>query len=262
MSKELTYASYLQIDDLLSLQSPRSAPAEHDEMLFIVIHQTYELWFKQLLHELEKVRRDFNNNAVFEAIHTFKRCRTIVKTLVGQVDILETMTPRSFSSFRERLDKASGFQSYQFREMEFFLGYKRAELAKHFKEGTKARDILKRRLAEPSLVHAFYNLLCRYDFTLPNELVERDNSEPNVPNEDVQNKLVSLYEEHPSLGILFELMTDFDEGLQEWRYRHVMLVARTIGAKHGTGGSLGVEFLKRSLFLPVFADLWAIRHRF
>lgn len=262
MSNELTYASYLQIDDLLSLQHPRSSPAEHDEMLFIVIHQAYELWFKQLIHEMEKVKLNFFENEVFEAIHTFKRCRTIVKTLVGQVDILETMTPRSFSSFRDRLDKASGFQSYQYRELEFFLGYKRGELIRHFKEGTKGRQILEKRLNEPSLVNAFYTLLEKYNFTIPEELLNREVTEPNIPHEKVQDKLVELYEIHPPLGILFELMTDFDEGLQEWRYRHVMLVARTIGAKHGTGGSLGVEFLKRSLFLPVFADLWAIRHRF
>src|SRR5262245_23265702 len=124
----LTYADYLQLDRLLELQSPRSNPPEHDEMLFIVTHQTYELWFKQILHELGKVQSDFVENRLYEAIHTMKRLRTIMKILVAQLDILETMTPMSFTSFRDRLDTASGFQSFQFREMEYVLGYKRGEM--------------------------------------------------------------------------------------------------------------------------------------
>src|ERR671934_467854 len=121
----LTYANYLDLEKLLTLQNPRSSPPEHDETLFIIIHQTYELWFKQLLHECEKINHDFSVGDLFGAIHTFKRVRTIMKTLVQQVDILETMTPTSFSSFRDRLETASGFQSVQFREMEFALRYKR-----------------------------------------------------------------------------------------------------------------------------------------
>ena len=129
----LTYANYLDLEKLLTLQNPRSTPAEHDEMLFIIIHQTYELWFKQLLHEFEKIKRDFSAGDLFGAIHSFKRTRTIMKTLVGQIDILETMTPSSFSSFRDRLETASGFQSVQFRELEFLLGYKRAVALAHVK---------------------------------------------------------------------------------------------------------------------------------
>src|SRR5262249_7781165 len=122
---ELTYASYLDLGKLLALQKPRSSPPEHDETLFIIIHQTYELWFKQLLHEFDKIKSDFSAGDLFGAIHRFKRTRTIMKVLVAQVDILETMTPSSFSSFRDRLETPSGFQSVQFREMEFALGYKR-----------------------------------------------------------------------------------------------------------------------------------------
>src|SRR5262245_14694469 len=124
----LTYGKYLHIDELMNLQQPRSEPAEHDEYLFIIIHQTYELWFKLLFIELEKVKADFSAGQTFPAISTLKRCRTIMKTLVGQVDILETMTPVSFVSFRDRLDTASGFQSVQFRALEFMLGYKRPEM--------------------------------------------------------------------------------------------------------------------------------------
>src|SRR6185295_9652750 len=122
---ELTYASYLELESLLELQNPRSDPPEHDEMLFIVIHQTYELWFKLVLHELDRLKAELSAGDLFGSIATLKRVRTVVKTLVSQVDILETMTPMSFSSFRDRLDKASGFQSVQFREVEFALGYKR-----------------------------------------------------------------------------------------------------------------------------------------
>jgi tryptophan 2,3-dioxygenase len=128
MPTPLTYSNYLQLPRLLDLQEPRSTPPEHDEMLFIVIHQVYELWFKLILHETDKVKRDFSANDLYGAITTWKRLRTILKTLVAQVDILETMTPLSFSSFRDRLDTASGFQSFQFREIEFVYGYKRSQV--------------------------------------------------------------------------------------------------------------------------------------
>lgn len=257
----LTYSSYLKLEELLSLQRPRSTPPEHDEMLFIVIHQVYELWFKLLLHELDKVNRDFSAGELYGAIHTFKRARTVMKTLVGQLDILETMTPMSFTSFRDRLESASGFQSAQYREVEYLLGYKRPDMLKHLPADARAVAPLERRLGEPSVVDHFYDFLERRGAVIPQRLRCKPPNEPNEPDADVQEAILWLYKGEPSLAILFELMTDFDEGLQEWRYRHVKLVERTIGAKHGTGGSLGVEFLKQSLFKPAFPDLWAIRHR-
>jgi tryptophan 2,3-dioxygenase len=257
----LTYNSYLKLDELLSLQEPRSNPPEHDEYLFIVIHQTYELWFKLMLIELERIKWAFSANLPWEAVHTFKRVRTIMKTLVAQVDILETMTPMSFTSFRDRLDTASGFQSVQFRELEFMLGYKRAQVMNYHAEGSPARRALERRLAERSVVDHFYDFLVHQGATVPQALRARDPREGTIPDATVQEDLFHLYKTRPELAGLFELMTDFDEGLQEWRYRHIKLVERTIGAKRGTGGSLGVEFLKKSLFEPVFPDLWAIRHR-
>src|SRR5262245_3876057 len=256
----LTYADYRSIDQLLGLQRPRSTPPEHDEMLFIVIHQTYELWFRQLLHEFEKVKADFTAGDLYGAIHTFKRCRTIMKTLVGQIDVLETMTPMSFTSFRDRLDTASGFQSTQFRELEFLLGYKRGEMLKYVPEGSPARATLERRLRERSVYDHFYDFLATRGAAIPDDLRKRDPALPTAADERVQAEILRLYKTSPDVAILFELMTDYDEGAQEWRYRHVKLVERTIGAKKGTGGSLGVEFLKRSLFLPIFPDLWAIRH--
>ena len=257
----LTYWSYLQLDKLLDLQRPLSNPPEHDEALFIVIHQTYELWFKLMLHELDKAKRDLSAGDLYAAIHTFKRVRTVMKTLVQQVDILETMTPMSFTSFRDRLDTASGFQSALFRELEFLLGYKRHEMLKHVAEDAPRRDEIERRLAERSLVDHFYDFLECHGVHIAPQLRAKDVTLSTQPDVTVQDGLFELYKNHPDIAILFELMTDFDEGLQEWRYRHVKLVERTIGAKRGTGGSLGVEFLKESLFKSIFPDLWAIRHR-
>src|SRR6266513_2447773 len=231
----LTYANYLDLEKLLTLQNPRSSPAEHDEMLFIIIHQTYELWFK--------------------------RTRTIMKTLVHQIDILETMTPSSFSSFRDRLETASGFQSIQFRELEFLLGYKRASTLAYVKPDFPGYDRMQQRLVERTVIDHFYDFLETRGANIPEELKNRDIAQANEPNEQVQREILRLYKTSPEMSILFELMTDFDEGLQEWRYRHIKLVERTIGAKKGTGGSPGVPFLKESLFKPIFHDLWAIRHK-
>jgi len=256
----LTYASYLRLPDLLDLQEPRSTPPEHDEMLFIVIHQVYELWFKLLLHEADKARRDFSADDLYGALHTFKRMRTIMKTLVAQVDILETMTPRSFSSFRDRLDTASGFQSAQYRELEFVFGYKRPGVTAAIPEAGGARTEAERRHGERTVVDHFYEFLRYRGLAVPDALFARDVRQPIEPSPALQEEILRAYAEQPDLVILFELMTDFDEGLQEWRYRHVKLVERTIGAKHGTGGSAGVEFLKRSLFVQLFPDLWAVRH--
>lgn len=258
----LTYSDYLKVDALLGLQEARSDPPEHDEMLFIVVHQTYELWFKLLLHELDKIKRDLSGGDLFEAIPTFRRVRTVMKTLVEQIDVIETMTPMSFSGFRERLDTASGFQSAQFRELEFMLGYKRPAMLKYFPLDRPDHARLVRRLGEPSVVDSFYDFLEHHGATIPAALRQRDECAATQPDKQVQAGLLAMYRDKSrgQIAILFELMTDFDEGFQEWRYRHIKLVERTIGSKKGTGGSLGVAFLKESLFVPIFPDLWAIRH--
>lgn len=240
----LTYSEYLKLDALLQLQQPRSQPEEHDEMLFIVVHQVYELWFKLLLHEVDRCKQELTANDLFAAIARFKRLRTVLKTLVEQLDVLETMTPLSFLAFRDRLESASGFQSAQFRMLEFALGQKRPEMLEHYEKEGALHAALKRRLDERSLVDHFGDFLAQRGV-----------------GAEVQEGLVRLYRERPDVAILLELMTDFDEGLQEWRYRHVKMVERTIGNKRGTGGSAGVEYLRQTLFKPVFPDLWAIRHR-
>src|SRR5436309_1822016 len=149
---ELTYSTYLHLDQLLKLQQPRSDPPEHDEILFIIVHQAYELWFKLQLHEFDKIKNDFSQNQLYGAIASFKRTRTIMKMMVEQVDIVETLTPMSFNSFRDRLEHASGFQSSQFREFEFVLGYKRANMLKYQTPNTPAYERLVQRLHEPSVV--------------------------------------------------------------------------------------------------------------
>ena len=259
--QELTYSSYLELDDILGAQHPRSNPPEHDEMLFIVIHQVYELWFKLVLHELDALKGCLSANRLWEAVHTLKRVRMVIKTLVGQVDILETMTPMSFSSFRDRLDRASGLQSVQFREVEFCLGLKRATLLDGIAPGTPHREHLARRLRERTVVDHFYDFLEKRGAVIPPELRSRNIEEPNAAHPAIQDAVVRIYQEQPEAVILLELMTDIDEGFQEWRYRHVKAVERTIGHKLGTGGTQGVEYLKASLFKPVFEDLWAVRPR-
>lgn len=257
----LTYGDYVKTEELLALQKPVSQPPEHDETLFIIIHQVFELWFKQMLHEFELVRRSLFAAEVSQASATLKRIRTILKTLVGQMDILETMTPLSFNSFRSRLETASGFQSVQFREIEFVLGYRRSELLEIYAHDQKGLKQLNQRLSEPSVVDGFYNLLASMGFDLPDELSKRDRTQSNLPNQQVQDFVLQKFISDIDFRSMVELMTDVDEGFQEWRYRHIKVVERSIGFKIGTGGSYGVPFLQNTLFRSFFPDLWAIRSR-
>ena len=252
----VTYGNYLRLEELLALQTPQSEGPEHDELLFIVIHQVYELWFKLVLHELELVRGALESGDTPDALETFKRILTIFKTLVGQVDILETMTPVSFLSFRHRLDMASGFQSVQFREVEFILGARSRALAAHY---PPAKEQLDRRLAEPSLYDAFLRYLVARGYPVPEAALERDRALPPEENPEVQPILVDIYHHDPATREICERMVDLDEGVQEWRYRHVKMVERTIGTRRGTGGSAGAEYLRSTLFKALFPDLWAIR---
>ncbi|MDG2200371.1 MAG: tryptophan 2,3-dioxygenase family protein [Phycisphaerales bacterium] len=259
---ELNYASYLQIADLLDLQVPQSDPPEHDETLFIIIHQVYELWFKQVLHELDLAGTRFRDADLWGVAHVLKRVRMILKTLVSQIDILETMTPSSFVSFRERLDTSSGFQSMQFRCIEFRLGIKREQVLQYIPDGLHGRDEALARYAAPSIIDDFHAFLVTQGLDVPEAILNAPTDQRYEADETMQDLLLAAHESRPELDMLFETMLDIDEGLQEWRYRHVQLVRRTIGNKHGTGGSPGVPYLERSLFEPAFPDLWAIRHRF
>jgi tryptophan 2,3-dioxygenase len=258
---ELNYSTYLRLPELLELQTPRSVPEEHDELLFITIHQITELWLQQLLHELDQTRRDLRLGQISSSTATLTRVRRILKVLIQQMDVLETMTPLSFSAFRNRLDHASGFQSMQFRELEFVLGYKRAHILDHYPSDLPGIDAARRRLREPSINDCLYDALARRGVAIPPALRVGDPEAATEPNEAVQDGMLFLYLSDGEMRVLFELLTDVDECVQEWRYRHVKMVERTIGNKPGTGGSSGVEFLKATLFKPAFPDLWAIRHR-
>jgi tryptophan 2,3-dioxygenase len=255
----LTYSSYLKIDELLSLQQPLSDGPEHDETLFIVIHQVYELWFKQMLHEVDYLKGLLERGDVPRALHTMKRILTILKVVVAQIDILETMTPLEFLSFRERLESGSGFQSFQFREFEFVLGWKNPSALGRYQEGSDHRRRLERRLAEATLWDAFLHFLARQGHPIPAEALARDVTKPIEPVEALRPVLVAVYRTDPMANVLCERMVDLDEGVQEWRYRHVKMVQRTIGTKGGTGGSEGAAYLMTTLNKAMFPDLWAIR---
>ena len=258
-SKPLTYARYLKIDDLLSLQEPLSDGPEHDEMLFIVIHQVYELWFKQVLHEIQDLQATLEDNDIPGSLAKFKRILTILKTLVAQVDVLETMTPVAFSSFRSRLESASGFQSAQFREVEYLLGHKNLEMARHHPPESRGGRRLQELLRQPTLYDSLLRFLSANGHDVPQRLLERDVSQPIESSAELQAILLEIYRRDPSCTMVCERFVDLDEGIQEWRYRHVKMVERTIGSKTGTGGSAGATYLKKTLFQPLYVDLWAIR---
>jgi tryptophan 2,3-dioxygenase len=260
MDPAVTYGSYLRVDDLLNLQCPRS-DGEHDEVLFIVIHQVYELWFKEMLHEIDYVRRLFEGDDPHRAQHTLKRILTILKVMVAQLDILETMTPLEFMSFRQRLEAASGFQSDQFRQLEFVLGRKSPQAIARFTEGSRARTALERRFSEPTLWDAFLRYLSREKYPVPAAQLSRDVTGPIESSAEVQDILIDIYHKDTKNSEICERLVDLDEGIQEWRYRHVKMVERTIGVKPGTGGSAGAGYLRTTIGAPLFPDLWDIRAR-
>jgi tryptophan 2,3-dioxygenase len=253
----VTYSTYLRLDELLDQQKPLSD--EHDEMLFIVIHQVYELWFKEMLHELDFLKGLLERRDDMRAQHTLKRVLTILKVVVAQIDVLETMTPLEFLTFRERLESGSGFQSFQFRELEFLLGMRSSKALLRYPEGSSARKRLERRLAEPSLWDAFLHYLVAKGHTVPSSVLERDRLGVVEPAPELHPLLIHVYRNDPTVRALCERMVDLDEGFQEWRYRHVKMVERTIGTRRGTGGSAGAEYLKTTLDRPFYPDLWAIR---
>ncbi|MDH3301266.1 MAG: tryptophan 2,3-dioxygenase family protein [Acidimicrobiia bacterium] len=258
----MTYGSYLKIDELLSLQQPVSRPVEHDETLFIIIHQVYELWFKEVLHELDELVEFLNDDRPALSSHQLVRVLKILKTLVAQIDVLETMTPLEFDSFREFLANSSGFQSAQFREIEFLLGLKDRRHLERFSGNKREHDNLQRRYHAPSLWDAFIRYVARQGYEIPEDFLARDVTRATGYSAGVQQALIDIYRNDPALTRLCEYLTDLDEGLQEWRFRHVMMVQRTIGTKMGTGGSSGAEYLRSTLFRPAFPDLWAVRSAF
>jgi tryptophan 2,3-dioxygenase len=246
----LTYGSYLRLDDLLSCQAPQTD--QHDELLFVIIHQVYELWFTQILHEAALLQRRLESGDSTGALHTARRITKILKTIVGQLDVLETMTPRQFAAFRPELGSSSGFQSQQFREIEAVLGRRDFD--------AKSDPRLAAAIARRSVYDSLLRYLAGRGHPVPPEVLARDPAQAWQPHPAVDRILAAVYadEQDPATEVC-EALVDIDEGVQEWRYRHVKMVERIIGVRMGTGGSAGADYLRSTLFRASFPDLWSVR---
>ena len=264
----LTYSSYLKIPDLLDLQQLQSTPPHHDELLFIVIHQTYELWFKELLHDLDQVvaslaaagARPDSRDEVYEAARLLRRCTEILRVLVEQFTILETMLPTHFLAFRGKLEPASGFQSEQFREIEFLCGAKDEKMLKHHAPTPEAHAKLEKRLRQPSLHDVFFDALRGLKL-----LEEPDKLSEEALHASRVNAIRDLYRDergHRDWIDVCERLIEFDELVVGWRLRHIQMVERTIGMKPGTGGSAGSSYLRLTLDKKFFPELWEARTTF
>jgi tryptophan 2,3-dioxygenase len=263
---QLTYGDYLRIPELLALQRPLSSPVAHDELLFIIIHQTYELWFKLLLHELDGVTANLraaaqtpdSRDEVYEAARLLRRCTEIARLLVEQFTVLETMLPTHFLAFRDRLRPASGFQSEQFRELEFLCGLKDATLLSLHEPTPEMHASLERRLREPSLRDVFFDALAALGTIpgLPHAAGEAERSHARAL------AIVGLYRSevsHRDWIDVCERLSEFDELMVAWRLRHIQMVERTIGMGGGTGGSSGASYLRTTLDKKFFPELWEAR---
>jgi tryptophan 2,3-dioxygenase len=244
----LSYGTYLKVPDLIELQQLQSNPPAHDELLFIVVHQVYELWFKELLFELETTRDLLFAGEIVRAIHLLRRAHEIERVLVEQVSVLETMSPQDFLEFRSKLSPASGFQSVQFREIEIVSGLEDTRIASHLGEGEEERGRLARRLEEPTLWDAFCSLLTAGGLPMPDD-------DP----ETRQRSLVEMTRSHPELFAVSEALLTHDELFALWRLRHVLMVERMIGSKTGTGGTSGSTYLRSTLDRRFFPELWELR---
>lgn len=260
-AQAVTYGTYLKVHELLALQQPLSAPPQHDETLFIIIHQAYELWFKQILHEVGRAQQVLEQDQLLVFKRILERVLTIQKVLTHQVDILETMTPVDFNTFRERLNPASGFQSYQFREFETRLGLKDQVYLKFHRHDPKALAALTAAMEAPSLYQRFLAVMARRGFAIPAEvLVPRPTAHESHPS--VREAILEVYrnsDRYYDFYATMESLIDLDEGLLLWRYRHVAMVERMIGSRKGTGGSSGVKYLSGTLQKRFFPEIWEVR---
>jgi len=259
-SDKMSYGSYLALDTLLSAQQPVSG--HHDEMLFIIQHQTSELWLKLMLHELRAVRLQLASDNLRAAMKGVARIKHIQRSLTEQWSVLATLTPSEYAQFRGELGSASGFQSYQYRAVEFMLGNKNAAMLKVFEANPPAQAMLAKILAQTSIYDEFVQLLARRGFAVPAELLERDVSKAHVFNAELMEAIRVVYESPDDYWDLYEAceeLVDLEDNFQLWRFRHVRTVNRIIGMKRGTGGSSGVGFLQRALDLVFFPELYAVR---
>jgi tryptophan 2,3-dioxygenase len=258
----MTYDEYLDLDRLLSAQHPRSMPEHHDELLFIVQHQTSELWLKLVLHELRAARQYLQDDDLAPALKCLARVKNIQRTLTEQWSVLATLTPREYAQFRGSLGSASGFQSSQYRAVEFILGNKNAAMLKVFDGEPAAQELLSGLLESPTLYDEFLRLLARHGFEIPADVLERDTSQPWRFQAGLVPVFRRIYESTDTPWGIYEAcesLVDVEDNFQLWRFRHVLTVRRTIGAKTGTGGSSGLGFLQRALDLTFFPELYAVR---
>ncbi|MEB3187853.1 MAG: tryptophan 2,3-dioxygenase [bacterium] len=258
----LSYADYLQLEQLLSAQQPLSSPEHHDEMLFIVMHQTAELWMKLVLHELKAAVVAIRDDRLEPCFKILSRVKQIQAQLATQWSVLETLTPSEYAQFRHVLGPASGFQSYQYRGIEFILGNKHAGALQVFAHDPALHDPLQAILHAPSLYDEFLRHLARRGFDIPADCVERDWSQPYQRRPELVGVFKTIYENPETWWDAYEMcekLVDVEVAFQTWRFRHMKTVERTIGFKRGTGGSSGVSFLKRALDLTFFPELFDVR---
>lgn len=262
LEDQLSYAAYLDLPRLLSAQHPRSSPVQHDELLFIVQHQTSELWLKLLLHELVAVRAHLAVDDLGSALKGLARVKRIVETLTVQWSVLATLTPSEYAEFRPFLASSSGFQSSQYRAVEFVLGNKNASMLDVFADDAPAHEHLSRLLSEPTLYDEFLRLLARRGLPVPTAVLERDVTQAHVFVADLVPVIATVYRDRPAHWDLYEAsetLVDLEDAFQLWRFRHMQTVQRMIGHQAGTGGSSGVPFLRRALDLTFFPELYAVR---
>ncbi len=260
LSRQETYAGYLHLERLLDAQSPRSG--QHDEMLFIIQHQTSELWMKLMLHELDRALSCVKRDDLAATFKIFARIAHIQRMLFEQWAVLETMTPSEYLTFRDALGKSSGFQSYQYRAIEFMLGNKDANLLLPHRDSPEIHSWLKARLEQPSLYDEFLRFLHRHGHPVPESHVQRDFTKAYVKSDEVVKIFKRVYEQPEGNWAAYEMaekLVDVEERFQLWRFRHMKTVHRIIGHKMGTGGSSGVTFLQRALGLTFFPELWDVR---
>jgi tryptophan 2,3-dioxygenase len=260
LSKGSTYGDYLHLDELLAAQRP--VTDVHDEMLFIIQHHTSELWIKLLLHELDLAVKLVRDDRLVETFKIFARVGHIQRMLFEQWAVLETMTPSEYLQFRDALGKASGFQSYQYRALEFVLGNKDVNTLKPHQHDPRVHAELAARLATPSLYDEFLRWLARQGYAVPQDRIERDFTQPYTKSAAVTEVFRIVYaepERHYAAYDMCEKLVDVEERFQLWRFRHMTTVKRIIGFAQGTGGSSGVGFLKKALELTFFPELWDVR---
>jgi tryptophan 2,3-dioxygenase len=258
----MDYAGYLRLDLVLSAQQPLSDPQHHDEPLFIIQHQTSELWMKLMIHELTAARDRVRRGELEPSFKILARVKQIQRMLFEQWAVLETLTPAEYAEFRGVLGNASGFQSAQYRRIEFLLGNKDPNALRVFEHDAEVRGVLERELGSPSLYDEFLRHLSRKGFAVPGEVLDRDVTRPYEPSAGVVAVIKSVYEsprEHWDAYEMCEKLIDVDEQFALWRFRHMKTVERVIGFKRGTGGSSGVAFLKQVIDTRLFPEIWDVR---